>query len=183
MENKKIIDYLTLKGLNVNQIVEEYYGYIYRIATNSKGINITHEDVEEIISDTFFALWKNSNKLAPDILIKPYLTGIVKNVIRNKYRTIELAYSIEDYESEIKGIGNLEEIIEEREKIKIIQETLRKMKKDDYEIFFMFYYEGMKTKDIAMKKNFSENKVKLILFRVRKKIKKNLKNRGYYYGK
>ena len=53
----------------------------------------------------------------------------------------------------------------------------------DKDIFIMFYYKQKKIKDIARIFKISETKVKVILHRVRKSIKKNLKERGYNYGK
>ena len=47
----------------------------------------------------------------------------------------------------------------------------------------MFYYNQQKIKDISKLLNISEAKVKIILYRTRKLIKKNLKERGYSYGK
>lgn len=43
----------------------------------------------------------------------------------------------------------------------------------------MFYYEDKSIKKIAKELNCSTGKIKVILHRVRKKIKNNLKNRGY----
>ncbi len=45
---------------------------------NGISISITDEDVEEIISDVFVAIWKNSTNLLKTTKIKPYLTGISK---------------------------------------------------------------------------------------------------------
>lgn len=49
--------------LNLEKIVDEYSGYVYKIAQNMTNGNLCLEDIEEIISDTFFILWKNTNKL------------------------------------------------------------------------------------------------------------------------
>ncbi|MFG6319829.1 MAG: hypothetical protein K1W33_08290, partial [Clostridia bacterium] len=61
--------------------------------------------------------------------------------------------------------------------------TLNNIKEIDKDIFIMFYYKQKKIKDIARIFKISETKVKVILHRVRKSIKKNLKERGYNYGK
>ncbi len=178
-----IKEYMTSQGLDIERIIDEYYPYVYKLASNLKSMHLSTEDLEEIISDTFYAIWKSSNNINNEILLKPYLAGIVKNITRNKYRTTVINETIEDYENDIKDNHTIEEIIEEREENKLIKDILIKMKKDEYDIFLMFYYEGKKIKEIAHKMDFSENKVKVILHRVRKKLKKSLKNRGYTYGK
>ena len=76
-----------------------------------------------------------------------------------------------------------EELVENKEKSKIISKTLANIKEIDKDIFIMFYYKQKKIKDIARIFKISETKVKVILHRVRKSIKKNLKERGYNYGK
>ena len=47
-----------IKGdrLDIDKVVEDYYGYIYMIIKNIKSIGILEEDMEEIISDVFLAL-------------------------------------------------------------------------------------------------------------------------------
>ena len=47
----------------------------------------------------------------------------------------------------------------------------------------MYYYEGKNIKEISKELNLSVGNVKTILHRVRKKIKRNLEDGGYSYGK
>lgn len=184
LEEKEVIkDYIDDNGFNIDKLINQYYGYVYIIVNNLKSISISNEDMEEIISDTFLGIWKNSSKLDKNVPIKPYLVGIIKNVIRNKYRTTKIDYSISDYEDIIIDATDFERIAEEKEQNEIIKSTLKNMKKEDYEIFIMFYYESKRIKEIASQMEFSESKVKVILHRIRKEIKKNLKNGGYSYGK
>lgn len=182
MKKKSTIkDYINNHNINIDELINDYYGYVYIIVKNSKNINISNEDMEEIISDTFFAVWKNCNKINSYIQVKPYLAGIIKNIMRNRYRSININYSISDYEDTIIDTTEFEKVAEENEQNEIIKKTLNDMKKEEYEIFIMFYYEAKKIKEIAKKMNFSESNVKVILHRIRKEIKKNLKNGGYGY--
>lgn len=184
MENKeKIKDYIDSSNINIEKLINEYYGYVYTIVKNLKSISISNEDMEEIISDTFFAIWKNSRKLEENVYIKPYLAGTAKNIIKNKYRTTNINFSIDGYEDKMIDITSLQKITEENEQNEIIRNTLKKMKKEEYEIFMMFYYEALKIKEIAKKLSVSESKVKVILHRVRKQIKRNLEKGCYGYGK
>lgn len=65
----------------------------------------------------------------------------------------------------------------------IIKSTLKELKSQEYQVFIMFYSEGKTVKEIAKILNFSESKVKVVLHRVMKKIKTNLEDGGYSYGK
>lgn len=183
METKNLNDYLVKGKLDVDRIIDDFYGYVYIIVKNSVSIAITDEDIEEIISDVFIAVWKNSKRLLPTTLLKPYLAGIAKNVIKNKYRKTELNFSISDYENDLMDNFSIEKITEENEQDKLIQETLKNMKQDEYEIFILFYYESRSIKEISKILNFSTSKVKTTLHRVRKIIKRKLEDGGYGYGK
>ena len=80
MNNKTLNDFLNNGVLNIEGIVISYSSYIYAILKNC--IN-NSEDIEELISDVFIAIWCNYKKLDPNMELKPYLIGITKNLIRN----------------------------------------------------------------------------------------------------
>ena len=183
MKNKILNDYLIKGKININKIIDEFYRYIYKIVKNSTTTFITDEDIEEIISDVFLAVWKNSNKLANSTVMRPYIAGITKNIIKNKYRKIKLNFSISDYEETLKDICSIDEIIEQKEQYKIIENTLHMLKEHEYKIFILFYYQSKTIKDISKELNLSTSNVKTILFRIRKIIKRNLENGGYGYGR
>lgn len=184
MEEKEILEeFVTNNALDIDAIINKYYNYVYTIVKNGVSVAITDEDIEEIISDVFLGLWKNSSKLDKTMVIKPYLVGITKNVIKNKYRTTKINFSITDYEEELIDLTDIEKLYEDKEQNKIVIDTLKGMKDEEYKIFIMFYYNNKKIKDIAKELKITESKVKVTLHRVRKIIKKNLKNGGYSYGK
>ena len=116
-------------------------------------------------------------------ILKDYLSGIAKNIIKNKYRKNEINFSISEYEEKIIDNSNLEKQAEENEQNTIIKNTLKNLKNEEYKAFIMFYYEAKSTKEIAKDLNCTVGKVKVILHRVRKKIRKNLEDGGYGYGK
>lgn len=181
MENETIAFYEEKGILNLEKIINKYNSYIYTILRNS----ISNEsDIKEMLSDVFFVFWKNYKRLDDKTEIKKYLAGIAKNLIKKKYRNSNLNIeNIELYENNIFDNINLEELVENNEKSKVISFTLENIKKTDKDVFIMFYYNQQKIKDISKLLNISEAKVKIILYRTRKLIKKNLKERGYSYGK
>ena len=183
MKNEILKDYLKNGKVDIDKIIDDFYGYVYIIVKNGVSIAMTDEDIEEIVSDVFVAIWKNSINLLKTTEIKPYLIGIAKNVIRNKYRNTELNFSISDYEENLIYNCNIEKITEENEQNKVILDTLKTVKPKEYEIFIMFYYESKSVKEIAKVLNLSTSNVKTILHRVRKVIKRNLEDGGYSYGK
>lgn len=183
LKNEILNNYLINGILDIDRILDDFYNYVYIIVKNGVSVSITDEDIEEIISDVFVAIWKNSSNLLKTIEIKPYLAGIAKNVIRNKYRNTELNFSISDYEENLIDICNIEKIAEENEQNKVVLDTLKAVKPKEYEIFILFYYESKSIKEIAKLLNLSTSNVKTILHRIRKIIKRNLEDGGYGYGK
>lgn len=183
MKKEILKDYLLNGKLDIDKLLEDFYGYVYIIVKNGVSIYVTDEDIEEIISDIFIAVWKNSKMLSNTLDIKAYLSGTAKNIIKNKYRNSEINFSISEYEGKIVDNSNLEKQAEENEQNIIIKNTLKTLKKEEYTIFIKFYYENRTTKEIAKQLNCSIGNVKVILHRVRKKIRKNLEDGGYGYGK
>ena len=126
---------------------------------------------------------KNGRKLSEGTELKPYIAGITKNIIKNKYRKSELKFDLSEYENRLISNNDLEKITEENDQNDIIKSTLKELKSQEYQVFIMFYSEGKTVKEIAKILNFSESKVKVVLHRVREKIKTNLEDGGYSYGK
>ncbi len=140
---KTIEDYKEKQELKIEKIVKEYSGYVYTVIKNFSTQNLSQEDIEEIIADTFFIVWKNQTKLEDELKISSYLVGIVKNLLREKTRKIrktQIDKNLEDFESVLTNAKDLYEIYEEQEKIRVIQNTLQIMSDEENKIFKLFYY-------------------------------------------
>lgn len=184
-EIKTIENYIFDDTINLEMLVNDYSNFIYKIVKNMTNNLFKNEDIEEIISDVLFAIWKNQTNINPKLPLKPYVSGITKNLIKNKLRNKKNNNIIyfDDDSFEIKDEINLEELVQSNEKMKIIEQTLDRLGKENKKIFKMFYYNGMKAKDISKQLNLSEFNINTKLHRIRKKIKTNLEKRGYNYGK
>lgn len=179
VEEKTIDKYIENDALNIEKVINEYSGYIYIIVKNLAKETISKEDIEEIISDVFVTFWNNREKLDKTKPIKSYLAGITKNLIKLKYRKIQFDFNIDDYENRLITNLSIEENFEIREGNNIVEKELEKMKKEDKDIFIMYYYNSKKIKEISKTLNISESKVKTKLHRIRKKLRKELEKNGY----
>jgi len=180
--NETITDFEERNILNIEKVIEVYNHYIYSIIEHAIS---NQEDIEEILSDVFLSLWKNYSKLDKDTNVRAYLIGITKNLIKKKYRNyhnkIEIK-NIEDYENKINSYIDIQELMEQNEKSKIIDYFIENLKEEEKQIFIMFYYRARKVKEIAQILKLSETKVKVTLHRLRKLAKKKIKEGGYNYG-
>lgn len=179
MKNENAI-YMYIKDnvLDIDKIIDDFSGYLYTIIQNAG--NFIKEDIEEIISDTYLILWNNQYKLDLDKKLSSYLVGIVKNLIKQKYKIFNNSYdNIESYEDILITNEGLDVVIENNEVNRKIIELLNEIKEDDKEIFYEYYFYSRKIKEIAIENNISESKVKIILHRTRNKLRKELLKGGY----
>lgn len=178
-KKNEIKNYKNQNQLDLEKIIDEYSGYVYKIIENMNLTALPQEDKEEIISDTFFVLWKNSDKLDGEKALSSYIAGIVRNLVREKSRKLHYTIDIADYENEISEDFQMDMIYEEREMMQKIEKSLKQMKDDDVMIFKLYYYSARKIREIAKIMDISEFSVKSKLHRMRKKIKKDLEKGGY----
>ena len=180
-KKNKIKIYQQKDELEIEKIVNEYSGYVYKIIKNQQTQYLSNEDVEEIVLDTFYILWRNKGKLDEDKLLSSYIAGITRNLIKEKTRSISINVDIEDYQNIINAKDDVENLFEDQDRMKFIENIINKMDKESKEIFIYFYYEQRKIKEISKILDISESKVKTRLHRIRKKIKKELEKGGYRY--
>lgn len=176
--NDKICNYIKNNELKIEEIMEKYNSYIYTII-NRSSIMFSKEDEEEIILDVYLTLWNNKDKLDVNKSMTAYIAGITKNLILKKARQQKRIENIEEYQEQLANIQNIELDYVESQKNNFIINELEKMKQEDKEIFIAYYYEDRRIKEISIMFKISESKVKSKLFRIRKKLKKILKEGGY----
>lgn len=178
MQNKKINSYMGQNGLVIEDVVSDFSNYIYTISRNSY-MPLTDEDVEEIVVDVIFTVWRNQDKLDIDKKMSSYIAGVTKNLIKKKYRDKKIVDNIDDYEEQLISLDDIELQFIEKESNNEILEQIEKLKDEDKKIFIKYYYERKQIKEISNCMQISETKVKSKLFRIRRKLKKCLKKGGY----
>lgn len=137
--------------------------------------NLSNEDKEEIISEVFFILWKNKHKLDINKSLSSYIAGITRNLVKEYLRKIKINVDISDYENSLYGYDKIDFLDTNIQEIRHIEKKLENMKEIDKTIFLDFYYSSKSIKDIAIEHNISEFSVKQRLYRIRNKIKKEVR--------
>ena len=59
--SKEIQEYVKDNKLDLDKIVDDFKPYIRQVIINMSGEILSQEDIEEIMLDAFFILWKNYN--------------------------------------------------------------------------------------------------------------------------
>ena len=177
-EKKELKNYIINKRIDLDKIVNDYTPYIRKVIQNMVGNNLTEEDKEEIILDTFFVLWKRYNENFKINSLDSYMAGITRNLRKEKLKSIKYNIDINQCENLI-DYSNLETYTQEREEINELYRKINNLKEVDIKIMNMFYYYAKSIKDIAKELKTSEVNVKTRLHRIRKKIKQELKKGGF----
>ena len=60
------------------ELIRQYSGYAYAIASNILSHALGEEDIEEVVSDSFLSIWENRENIETEML-KAYLAAIVRN--------------------------------------------------------------------------------------------------------
>lgn len=169
---KEIKYYIKNNELDLEKIINEYSSYTATIIDNIARNNLNDEDKEEIVSEVFFILWKNKNKLNVNKYLSSYIAGITRNVVKEYLRKVKINFNISDYENSLYNYDKIDLLDDNVEEISKIEEKLKNMKKIDKTIFLDFYYSFKSIKDIAKEQKISEFSVKQRLYRIRNKIRK-----------
>ena len=172
---KEIKHYMKNDELDLEKIINDYSSYIGTIINNMERGSLNNEDKEEIISEVFFILWKNRNKLDINKYLSSYIAGITRNVVKEYLRKIKIDFNISDYENTLYDFDKTDFFDNSVEAIRKIEKKLENMKEIDKKVFLDFYYFSKSVKDIAKEQKISEFSVKQRLYRIRNKIKKEVR--------
>ena len=178
MKKRKIKEYFLNNKLDLEKIIEDFSGYMGTIIENMSKRTISNEDKEEIVSDVIFILWKNTYKLDLDKNISSYIAGVTRNVVKDYLKKRKITIDISDYENNLVSFDEIKLLDENIEEIINIEKKLDSMKEIDKQIFIDFYYSSRSIKDIAKEKGMTEFSVKQRLYRIRNKIKKEVRKNG-----
>ncbi|KUK77549.1 MAG: ECF subfamily RNA polymerase sigma-24 subunit [candidate division WS6 bacterium 34_10] len=140
-------------------------GYVYKRV-------VRWEDVQDIISESFLALWESRKNLTKDN-IKNYLYGIIKNKIadylRNKYKIELNSYSFTDYEDTLEAPKVTKSTIDYTA---LVLELSKDLKQREADLIRMKYVEKMSFREIAEVLGITINNTKVLHNRTIKKLKK-----------
>lgn len=168
---------------DLSRLIDSYTPYITKIVSAIGGHFLSNEDIEEIVSDTFFTIWQNRKKLRIDEDIKPYLAQISRNKTKNQLR--KLAKTSSKIVENIDTINDNDTIIVTdniitSEQIEEIQNIVNRFDNPEKEILYGYYFYEFKLSEIANRLNLPLSTVKSKLYRSREKLQQLLIEGGVY---
>ena len=163
----------------LNTIMAQYGPYVQTIAANITIPPLQPEDVEEVASDVFLALWNNAGTLEEGKL-KAWLAAVTRNTAKNKLRSHRMALPLED-DYFILDVPDVEDELLEQELQALTREAVASLPEPEHSIFVRHYFLYQKTAEIAEAMDINASTVRSKLLRGREKLKTRLVERGLCY--
>ena len=166
----------------ISETDKKYGRYCHYIAF---GILQSEEDAKECVNDAYFRVW---NAIPPHqpICFKTFLGKITRGLALNRWEKLaakkrrggQVSIALDELAECIPDTQNTEDISEDI----VIKDTLNRfldsLPSEARNIFVRRYWYLLPIKEIAKEYRLSENKVAVILFRTRKKLKDELEKEG-----
>ncbi len=167
----------------IKETEAKYGDALLRIAEN---ITFDASDAEECVNDTYLAAW---NSIPPEkpVHLFAYLAKITRNqsysFIETKTRKKRSAVIVElsrELSECIPSYSDIDKELRSEVLNRTIGEFVRSLDDGSQYVFMRRYFYSDSIRSISHSTGFSENKVKSMLMRIRKKLKKKLEKEDLY---
>lgn len=180
MENR-IIALLWQRSEEAIRALSQHFGpRLYRTAMNILNL---HQDAEEVVSDTYLALWHAIPPKKPEPLA-PYVFRTGKNLALNRLRTYtaekrcSYTLSLEELSGCI-AAPDLWEQLDARALGREIDAYLSTISRENRVLFLRRYWFGDSISALAQEFHLSENALSVRLSRIRNQLKQHLIKEGF----
>lgn len=182
VDDTRIIElYWKRKEEAIKETSLKYGGLCSYIAGN---ILSSHEDCEECVNDTYFAVWNAIPKERPNTF-SAFIGRITRNLALKKYEYLSAAKrnpgtvaSLEELGDCISGTESIESEMEKKHVESTINEFLWHQNQEKRNIFIRRYWYFDTIETICKSTGFTQSKVKSVLYEMRQKLRKKLESEG-----
>lgn len=183
MEDRQIIElYWARSETAISETAKKYGNYCHQIAYH---ILCCREDSEECVNDTWLKTWEAIPPTRPERL-SAFLGKITRNLALQRYEKYnavrrgegQTALALHELEECIPARENVERIVDDLALTEILNEFLAGLPAETRRIFVRRYWHLRSVKEIAGEYRISESKVKVTLFRARRKLRQLLEKEG-----
>ena len=185
VDDDEIVELFLKKDESAIIHTAEKYGC--RLRSISQRITADILTAEECENDTYLEAWNRIPPNEPRTYLIAFLSKIIRNISINKCieknRLKRRAYIVElssEMEQCIPAVNDVESYVDGVEIGRVISTFLRKQPKEKRIIFMHRYYYCDTVLSIAKRFGYSESKVKIMLYRMRKDLRVYLTKEGYF---
>ena len=168
----------------ISATADKYGRYCHTVAYN---ILFNRSDAEECVNDTYLGAWNSIPPQRPNHLAA-YLGKITRNLALNRYKRNSVAkrgsgqveIALSELENCIPDNTDVERAAEDSLIASVINRFLYAHSLRNRNIFIRRYWYLCSIQDIAESYGMTESNVKVLLFRMRNELKKQLEREGIY---
>ncbi len=155
--------------------MNKYLNYSFAIIRRMLVPPHSIEDVEDIVSDVFEAVWKNCQNISGnDKRVKSYIGAISRNRAIN-FLNLKSSHDINSEDMVFIDNTDVEKEVIEKTLKKAVRDEVDKLPEQEKEIIIRHYFYYQSISQISMEMEIPENTVKSKLFRSRKILNSRLK--------
>lgn len=167
-----------LKAGDRNAFERIYKAYHYRLIGHLIHLLKSTDLAQEVVQDTFIALWDNRGTIHTDSSIMPYLYRVASNKSYNIFNkaTHDQKYRAYLYPILEEGYEQIESSLFQKEQRQILEQIMNKMPMRQREIFTLCKLEGKSYEQVAIELHISIHTVHTQIKRANQLIKENLLN-------
>ena len=151
MDDQKLADRLRRHSRSaLEAAIRRYAPYVGTVVWRvlSSGGRAAPEDVEEVVSDVFLALWTHAGELEPGRDLRPWLGTVARNKAADRLRRQRPEALPLSEADQVPGPGP-QEAAEQREWAERLWRAVEAMAEPDRTLFLRHYWYGDKLKDVA----------------------------------
>ncbi|MPM11667.1 hypothetical protein SDC9_58017 [bioreactor metagenome] len=183
MEDNSIVElYWARSEHAITETAAKYGKYCYTIANN---IVTDSEDAKEIVNDTYLGAWNSMPPHRPSIL-STFLGKITRRISLKKWRDKnrdkrgggEVALALDELAECVPGNFNVEDEIIVKELTQTLNQFISALPETERAVFICRYWYLDSIDQISREFEFSQSKVKSMLYRTRAKLLSNLRREG-----
>ena len=170
--------------ISLDKIVDTYYHKIHKL---SLFYLKDKQESEEITQEIFLKIIKKLSTFKGQANIYTWIYRIASNTLINYLKRKKLVRFLSLDNTSIKGeySNDLSELdpaihleINESKNVQIeqLEKTINLLSNREKKAFYLFYYDNLKQKEIAQIMKTSKSAVESLIYKAKKKLKKNLKS-------
>ena len=171
-EAQLLLQLQTRDSHSIDWAIDSYTPYLSTVLYNMVGTSLPKEDIEEIISDVFIALWTHAKDI--DLskgTLRSYLAAIARNTAYNKLRKKQEFTCLDDLV--LPDQTDFTQLHSERSSL---WDAVMSLGEPDNEIFVRYYKYNEKLIDIAKATGLNLSTIKTKLSRGKCKLKRMLQD-------
>ena len=163
----------------LEEIIQGYTHYLTAVAARALGPSPSREDLEEVVSDAFLALWRSRDKIEPERSLRPFLAVTTRNLAYSRLRSRRETEEIPDHLPDSRP--GPEELAERQALHRHLRQLVEEVEGPDRTLFLRYYFQEEPLYQVAHALGLKESTAKTRLFRGRQRLKLALGGKGGSY--